>query len=112
MKSLSLATLLALLLQLAASAEPLRIEVQPLVGGYDGKQCWVQARAGAIPRGEGKAPLIIVTMQKLLVTGSDVYSALSDIRSSDLGQTWTAPRLHEQTLGRRKEAGGVEVVFS
>lgn len=109
-KLLPLVASVFLSLNVTSRAETLQIEVQTLAGGYDGKQCWVQARAGAIPR-KGSSPLIVVTMQKLLVTGSDVYSALSDIRSSDLGKTWTAPRLHEQTLGRREEPGGVQVVY-
>lgn len=92
----------------AAPSVPFRIQLDTLAQEYDGKICWVQARAGAIPR-EGMAPLVVVTMQKLLVTGSDVYFAVNDLRSEDLGRTWVGPVEHAATMGRRPEADGVEV---
>jgi hypothetical protein len=48
-------------------------------------------------------------MQKLLLRGSDVFDALSDMRSDDLGKTWSAVREHSQTLGRRNEPNGIVV---
>jgi len=63
--------------------------------GFDGKDCWVHARAGAIPPGapgnSGKTPLVVMTMQKLLLSGSDVFYPLHEMDSADLGQTWTEP---------------------
>jgi len=72
------------------------LEGQP----YDGKKCYTQARAGIVPRGGGK-PRIVVTMSPLLLTGSDVYYELHEMRSDDLGITWTGPIKHLDTLGRR-----------
>jgi hypothetical protein len=86
---------------------PFRIQLDTLAQDYDGKRCWVQARAGAIPRA-GMAPLVVVTMQKLLLTGSDVYFAVNDLRSEDLGKTWSGPVEHAETMGRRSEGEGVE----
>lgn len=67
--------------------------------GFDGKTCWVHARAGAIPPAQtgndSDEPLVVMTMQKLLLTGSDVFYALNEIRSADGGQTWTKPQHHK-----------------
>jgi hypothetical protein len=31
---------------------------------------------------------VVLTMQKLLLTGSDVFFALNEMRTDDLGKTW------------------------
>ncbi len=97
--------------------EPLTYKVTPEVAqeGFDveAKMCWVHARAGAIPASVtgGDFPRVVLTMQKLLLTGSDVFYALNDIQTTDGGQTWTAPREHAETLGRREEPGGTVVAM-
>ncbi|MCB1275514.1 sialidase family protein [Prosthecobacter sp.] len=88
------------------AAEPYEIRLETITKGYDGKMCWVHPRAGAIP---GSPPQVVLTMQKLLLTGSDVFYALNHVSTSDLGKTWTQPVEHANTLGRREEAGGVIV---
>ena len=91
-----------------------RIHLDTLTSGFDGKTCWVQCRAGAIPPGGAGAnalPVVVLTMQKLLLTGSDIFYALHEMRSDDLGRSWQGPLPHEETLGRRQEPGGVEVVI-
>ena len=65
---------------------PFEVKLTTLSPGYDGKTCWVHPRAGAIP---GRTPSVVLTMQKLLLTGSDVFYALNDTRSDDLGTTWS-----------------------
>jgi hypothetical protein len=91
-----------------AAAEPpgFKIQLDVLSKGYDGKTCWVHPRAGTIP---GEKPSVVLTMQKLLLTGSDVFFALNEMRSDDLGKTWSGPTEHGETLGRRNEPGGVIV---
>lgn len=79
---------------------PYRVETHVISEGYDGKTCWVHARAGAIP---GETPSVVLTMQKLLLTGSDVFYALNDVRTEDLGQSWSGITEHRETLGRRDE---------
>ncbi len=62
--------------------------------GYDGKRCWVHARAGAIPSLGGESrrpPRVVMTMQPLQITGSDVFYALNDLSTDDLGSSWTEP---------------------
>ncbi|HRQ87466.1 MAG TPA: sialidase family protein [Bacteroidia bacterium] len=81
---------------LSADEDPLyRIEPTVATQGFDGKQCWVHARAGIIPAGRpgnpGPDPLAVMTLQKLELSGSDVFHPLHTMRSADLGKTWTAP---------------------
>jgi hypothetical protein len=83
-----------------------RVQLDVLSSGFDQRTCWVHPRAGAIP---GNPPNIVLTMQKLLLTGSDVFFALNEMRTDDLGQTWSGPVEHAQTLGRRDEPGDVIV---
>src|SRR5262249_23533184 len=53
-----------------------------------------------VPR-EGGVPRVVVTMSPLLLTGSDVYYELHEMRTDDLGKTWAGPIKHTDTLGRR-----------
>ena len=63
--------------------------------GYDRETCWVQTRAGALPPSKpGAAPTVVLTMQKLLLSGSDVFYAIHSTRTDDMGETWTPPREH------------------
>ncbi len=91
---------------LAADAPGFDIQLDTIRSGFDRKTCWVHPRAGAIP---GNPPSIVLTMQKLLLTGSDVFFPLNDMRSDDLGKTWSGPLEHTATLGRREEPGGIIV---
>lgn len=108
-RSLQFAALLWLSVVFApAHAEEVnyRIQLDTLSQGFDGQTCWVHPRAGAIP---GAAPSVVLTMQKLRLTGSDVFYALNEMRSDDLGKTWAGPIEHGRTLGRRAEPDGGEV---
>lgn len=84
------------------------LEVRPIIRGYDRKTCWVQARAGAIPTKPG---CVVLTMQKLLLTGSDVFYELNELRTDDGGETWSGPIAHKDTLGRHDVSPGVEKVI-
>ena len=77
-----------------------RVQLSTVSQGYDGRMCWVHPRAGAVP---GSTPSVVLTMQKLLLSGSDVFYALNDTRTDDVGQTWSPPVEHQDTLGRRTE---------
>jgi hypothetical protein len=90
----------------AADAPAFDIQLNTIRHGYDGNTCWVHPRAGAIP---GPTPSVVLTMQKLLLTGSDVFFALNEMRTDDLGKTWQGPTEHGETLGRRTESDGVIV---
>lgn len=88
------------------AADPYDLKLETITQGYDGKTCWVHPRAGAIP---GSTPQVVLTMQKLLLTGSDVFYALNHVSTADMARTWTQPVENTDTLGRREEAGGVIV---
>jgi hypothetical protein len=78
-----------------SAADPLyEIELSVARQGFDKEMCWVHARAGAIP-GKGNAqPVAVMTLQKLMLSGSDVFYALNEMRSADAGVTWTEPKEH------------------
>lgn len=77
--------------------------------------CWVHPRAGVIP---GEKPVVMVTMQKTHVkqaretaVGDDVYYAVNELRSEDMGRSWLGPVEHP-TLGRREGADSISMVIS
>ncbi|WP_417386627.1 sialidase family protein [Gimesia sp.] len=84
------------------STKPLDYEVdlRVVTEGFDGKTCWVQARTGAIPQAGPFPATVVLTMQKLLLTGSDVFYALNEMRTTD-GENWVGPIKHD-TLARRR----------
>lgn len=82
------------------------VNLSTITSGYDRKTCWVHARSGAIP---GINPIIVVLMQKLLLSKNDVFYALNEMRSDDMGKTWQGPISHETALGRRKQPDGTEI---
>jgi hypothetical protein len=86
------------------------VQLDTLSHGYDGTMCWVHPRAGSLPGAlASNPPTVVLTAQKLLLTGSDVFYALNDMRTDDGGRTWSPLREHGETLGRRAEPGGVIV---
>ena len=91
---------------LAADAPGFDIQLDTICSGFDKKTCWVHPRAGAIP---GNPPGVVLTMQKLLLTGSDVFFPLNEMRTDDLGRTWSGPLEHAAALGRREEPDGIIV---
>lgn len=85
----------ALLFPLLLRADPLYdIALTVAREGFDGNMCWVHARAGALPPEQGKQPLVVMTLQKLDISGSDIFYALNEMRTIDRGVTWTVPEEH------------------
>ena len=74
------------------------IELHTIRSGYDRKTCWVHARPGCIP---GDPPAVVVTMHALRLTGCDVFYPIHDMRTDDLGRTWTEPTSQGQAFARR-----------
>jgi hypothetical protein len=69
-----------------------QIDLRAASRGYDRQKCWTQARAGAIPpAAPGENPTMVLTMQKIRLTGSDDYEPIHSLYSTDLGQTWSVP---------------------
>lgn len=84
------------------------IQLDVIREGYDGVHCWVHPRAGIVPR-PGAAPAVVLTMQTLWLRGSDVFGPLNEMRTDDLGRTWSGPVEHAATLGHRSEPNDVTV---
>ena len=111
MRTLCLAAALGIVLAAAPAGHsvagdnaPLDFEIQLDVPHreFDGTWCWFHARAGAIPEGGASGtPAVIMTMQKWLLSASDFFSVLSDMRTDDLGAAWTGPT-ERQALGWRE----------
>ena len=71
------------------------ISLSKASSGFDGSSCWVHARAGVLrdsSKSVGGHGTAIMTTQKLLLSGSDIFYALNELRSSDGGATWTTPQ--------------------
>jgi hypothetical protein len=80
----------------AAATDPLyNIDLTVATQGFDRKMCWVHARAGTIPARGGSDPTVVMTLQKLQLSGSDIFYALNEMRTTDGGATWSKPREHE-----------------
>lgn len=83
----------AAFVQLTGGDKSLQFELDRNVAhqGFDGQTCWVHARAGAIPRQVAMLPrpLVVMTTQRLQLSGSDVFYALNETRSRNGGQSWS-----------------------
>lgn len=77
------------------ASSPFTIEQTVATQGFDGDFCWVHARAGAMPVAGQADPTVVMTLQKLQLSGSDIFFALNEMRTSDGGKTWTKPVEHE-----------------
>lgn len=78
-------------------ADPLYdVDLTVATQGFDAKFCWVHARAGAIPADpdSGEDPAVVMTLQKLQLSGSDIFYALNEMRTTDGGKTWSEPKEH------------------
>jgi len=82
----------------------LKVELRLIREGYDRKTCWVHARSGFFP----KTDWGIITMQKLRLNSSDIFSELNDMLSLDGGRTWSEPQAHTDSLARWPLPGGME----
>jgi len=80
--------------------------LEKVTSGFEGNSFWAQARSGTIP---GDPPTIVLTTQKALRSGSDVFFALNEFRTDDMGKTWQGPVEHTDTLGRRKQPNDTQL---
>ncbi len=74
---------------------------------YDGERCWCHPRAGVVPGGgKAGAPRVVMTMNTLNVSGSDVFKGMFDLRTDDLGKNWSKPRVVDSLAPRYETIGG------
>jgi len=85
--------------------DPLDYEVrlEAISEGYDRETEWFQPRIGVIPPSTA-----VLTMTRARLWGSDIFTAVREFRSEDLGGTWQGPVVHD-TLDRRVLPDGSEV---
>lgn len=72
-----------------------RIQLDVLSEGYDRKTDWFQPRVGVIP-----PTTAVLLMTRTQLWGSDIFTAVQEMRTDDLGGVWSPPRPHA-TLDRR-----------
>ncbi|MEZ5305454.1 MAG: hypothetical protein R3F11_33155 [Verrucomicrobiales bacterium] len=102
-----LATLLAAAPSPADDGVPFDIRLEVISSGFDQKTCWVHPRAGILPgKTPGEPPAVVLTMNKLQLTGSDVFYAINHLKTADLGKTWTSPKPNPEALGRWENENG------
>lgn len=82
----------------------IEINTQIINSGYDRKSCWTHARPGAI---FGASPGVVVTMQKLDISNDDLFGEINDMRTDDMGRTWSKIKSNP-SLGRIQVGDGVE----
>ena len=58
--------------------------------------------------GENGQPRVVMTMNTLDVSGSDVFKAVYGLSTDDLGKTWTEPQTLENLAVRTETIGGVQ----
>ncbi len=96
---------------LVMAEEEYDLQLDVVSEGFDKQTCWVHPRAGILPAGTPGAPAehpaVVLTMNKLELTGSDVFHAINSLRTDDLGTTWTRPTPHDE-LGRVRVDDRVE----
>ena len=75
---------------------------------YDGKRCWCHPRAGIVPGGGSQGqPRVVMTMNTLHLSGSDVFKAMHSLRTDDLGGQWTKPEEQSNLAVRYETIDGV-----
>ncbi|UUO07242.1 glycoside hydrolase [Blastopirellula sp. J2-11] len=76
---------------------------------YDGEKCWCHPRAGIVPSaGKADQPRIVMTMNTIHVSGSDVFKAMFSLSTDDLGKHWTKPQEQSGLAIRHETIDGVE----
>ena len=71
------------------------LQLDVISEGYDRETEWFQPRIGIIP-----PTTAVLTMTRARLWGSDIFTALQEMRSDDLGVTWSHPIVHA-TVDRR-----------
>ncbi|MGD9496462.1 MAG: sialidase family protein [Armatimonadota bacterium] len=86
-----------------AAALDYEIRLDVICEGYDRETEWFQPRVGIIP-----PTTAVLTMTRARLWGSDIFTAVQELRSDDLGHTWSGPVVH-RSLDRRALPDGTEV---
>ena len=82
-----------------------KIELTQIKTGFTGDYCYTHARGAMLPGNK-----VVITTQKLMISGTDVFYGLEMLTSSDNGEHWSdiVPQL---PLARKNFGNGVEQAF-
>ncbi len=83
----------------------MKLQMQKITPGFNGKYCYVHARGLLMPDGSG-----LITMQKLDLTGCDVFNGLEMMKTADGGATFSVPTAC-RSQHRTYRANGTSVVM-
>lgn len=76
---------------------------------FDGTKCWSHPRAGIVPEaGENGLPRVVMTINSLDLSGSDVFKGMFGLKTNDLGKSWTNPQELESLKPRFEIIDGVK----
>jgi len=76
---------------------------------FDGISCWSHPRAGIVPgAGQKGLPRVVVTMNKLDLSGSDVFRGMYGFETTDLGKNWTSPQEIANLAPKYEKIDGIE----
>lgn len=84
----------------------MKIESNRISTDFNGERCYVHARGLIMPDGFG-----IMTMQKLELSGCDVFYGLETVKTNDAGKTFSKP-VYCKNLSRRYFEDGTSLVMS
>ena len=84
-----------------------QVELTSAHHGFDGKTCFVHARAAAI---SASPPTVLITTVPLRISGDDVFYAVHDLLTRDGGKTWSEPS-RQASFARRPLENGLEEGF-
>lgn len=76
---------------------------------FDGKNCWSHPRAGVVLNaGNNGLPQIVMTMNKLDLSGSDVFRGMYEMSTADFGKKWTSSKEIISLAPRYETIAGVK----
>jgi len=76
---------------------------------FDGKKCWCHPRAGIVPNlGLNNNPRVVMTMNNLDLSGSDVFYGMFGLYTDNLSKDWTKPENLKTMAPRYEVIDGVE----
>ena len=79
----------------AADVLDYRVELTSPTKLFDGTFSWAHPKMGTVPPGAAGntsgMPMVVMTMQRVDLSASDLFNPLEVMTTSDLGKTWTGP---------------------
>ncbi len=83
----------------------LNVELIQIKTGFSGDYCYTHARGAVLPGNKA-----VITTQKLMISGVDVFSGIEMLTSSDNGNNWSEI-VPQHPLARKDLGDGVEQTF-